>query len=165
MALILMTALSAAYASPSINQPSREDVSDPSSPYKSYGPMTKVSIWNKSFPKEIEKTARDLQRVFENRDIQELYHEQILGTLCVKNDCGGLEEEQASKIFDLLVQQTDKNYGFWATWLTVFLTGASLLVSLLAYRQSSRNERGIGALQSDVGALQRESTDRHGEEP
>lgn len=118
-------------------------------------------------PPELEADAKLLRGDYQKLSFQELLDQQILGTLCVKNSCGGLNESQASLLLNRAIEdsrevlmQADRLEAKWTNRIGaltaisgllvaaagVYLSLLSLRVSREADRKSDKNEVEIAIL-------------------
>lgn len=99
-------------------------------------------------PESIEEQANALWEDFGKLSRKELFNQQILGTLCQNNSCGGLSEEQASRLLTRAVEferdaaiNRERREAKWLTRIGAIFTAAGLLIAWLAYRQSIEADR------------------------
>jgi hypothetical protein len=99
-------------------------------------------------PKELEENAVALEKQFSLTDRKTLLTEQFAKTLCSKNDCGAIDEEQASLLLNRYFQEQDraesehdKQNSWWFNILGIAIAAVGVVFAALAYRQSVEADR------------------------
>jgi hypothetical protein len=99
-------------------------------------------------PKELEADASALEKQFLLVDQKTLRLQRFAKSLCSNHNCGGFDEEQASQLLDDLIQEHERNNGWWFNFAAAFsgiagvVFGAlGLILAWLAHKQSTAAER------------------------
>ena len=115
-------------------------------------------------PPELEEDAKTLRKGFNLESAETLLDQQILGSICTNHVCGELSEEQASRLLDrslAAAQETSQWWNAFWSWIVAGLglaiAAGGLWISVIALRQSDRNEREIGQLQGQLDHSQGEN--------
>ena len=109
---------------------------------------------------EAEPIASALEKSFAQTDVDILARQSWAGTICdhhpCANDFGVVDEGMARDLLDVHLARRDAWWQKLAIWVGIAVASLSLIVSFLALRQTSRNERDIGRLQQQAGEKQSE---------
>ena len=108
-------------------------------------------------PPELEADAKALRELFNDDRVENLLDQQILGSLCDKQTCGELTEEQAGRLLDRWLDSRQEFRQWWSAFWSWIVAGLGLAIaagglwiSVIALRQSNRNEREIGQIQGQL---------------
>lgn len=108
------------------------------------------------YPQEVQTDIDVLRRSFRETAAQDLLDQQFVGRLCANHTCGSLSEDQASRFLDReraaaerRTASRNKSINLWIAVFGLLVATGGLIVSVFALRQSVRNERDIGHLQTE----------------
>ena len=117
------------------------------------------------YPQEVQADIDVLRESFRETAAQDLLDQQFVGRLCTNHDCGSLSEDQAGRFLDReraaaerRIDSRNKSVNLWIAIFGVLVAAGGFIVSVIALRQSARNERDIGRLQSKRAYTIREDT-------
>jgi hypothetical protein len=94
-----------------------------------------------TIPKDLEESAKQLEKQFLQFDRKSLLIEQFAGSLCLNHHCGEIDEEQASLLLERFFQERDRGEAWWLNLLSIAIAAAGVLIGGLAYRHGVEAER------------------------